>query len=382
MLGNAFTSVQQRSHREVHVAAFTKALYYPWQDVHDARWLRTACLYWDEIATIVARGDRSPYNSPETKALHDRGVLVPISVFYDDAWRSAGLMRRLARSKEWKDVLTRGERRRAAYLLETRDEWITGFHWDIMYGAFKKDRLLDWRHLRGNIAHMYLTILAASVSASTGRALITDTPGMRLLAESVRIGYPLPGVIQLQGGGQLPTPNFWEDPEPPQSLQVAVIDVALRAVDVDPGVPIGRLIDFREKYSDELIRFRSEIDRLAREVRDDLRNGEYATAPDAVSQAVHDKLKTVDSAIMSLERRLRDQRISSKREWLEVAMLATVPSAVVAPTLGMKSLPIGATAAAIRIGFGMRKSAIQRNRMIDGDPYSYLLLARREFSSG
>ncbi|UCZ56412.1 hypothetical protein LGV61_11870 [Desulfurispirillum indicum] len=33
--------------------AFTKSLYYPWIDIPDEAWLKTAGLYWDKIQTIV-----------------------------------------------------------------------------------------------------------------------------------------------------------------------------------------------------------------------------------------------------------------------------------------------------------------------------------------
>jgi hypothetical protein len=361
----------------------TKALYYPWQDIDNANWLRTACLYWDEIATVVAHGDSSPYKSPETRALQECGVLTPLTASEEHAFRAGSLLREFASTKEWQNVLSKADKGRAAYLIrEKRDSWITTDHWTAIYGNFHMDRLLDWRNLRGNIAHLYLTILAGEVSRESGRALVTDMSGLRLLAESVRIGCPLPGTVELPRGAVLPSPHDATrgrvSASPP--MQAAVVELALNSIHIDPATPIKKIIDFRNKNSQTLAHFRNLVDKMARELREDVQNGEYSAHSGAMSQAANDKQKDVEVALESLEKQLRARHIETRREWLEIAMLALVPTSVTAPMMGLPSLSLGAATSGIRIAFTVRKSIARRQDLVDSSPYSYLLLARQELS--
>lgn len=58
---------------------FGTALYYPFIDINDPRWLRTAILFWDEIRTIVPTAIEDPYVNPETRLLQDEGLLAPLA---------------------------------------------------------------------------------------------------------------------------------------------------------------------------------------------------------------------------------------------------------------------------------------------------------------
>jgi hypothetical protein len=367
-----------------YMTAFTQALYYPWQDIHDEAWLRTAFLYWDEIATIVAPGDSRPYKTAVTRALDDNGLLRPINDYPFEAEAAGAMLRSFAEMEAWKGILTEGERGHAVHLLrEEKQSWITATHYEAAGVALRRSRdRMNWRHLKGNVAHLYLTILASLVSQSTGRALITDKPGMRVLADSVRVGYPLPGTIELGDGRILPIPKggALEPVSSPKSMQVYVVELALQALHVDPSTPIAKLIDFRENHSYELVRFRDEVDRLGRELRDVLERGEYASTPTAMEQAARDTVKGIEAALVGLERQLRARHIASRREWLEIAMLAAAPSAMAAPALGLKSMALGAVTSTIRIGFDLRKSRARQDEILDGNPYSYLMLAQREFA--
>lgn len=54
------------------------ALYYPYIDIDDPQWLRTAILFWDEIQTIVPSEIVNPYTNPETRLLQGEGLLTPL----------------------------------------------------------------------------------------------------------------------------------------------------------------------------------------------------------------------------------------------------------------------------------------------------------------
>jgi len=58
----------------------SQALYYPWIDVSDEAWLKTALLYWDSVRTIVPESINAPYSTDTGRTLQDAGFLVPLRV--------------------------------------------------------------------------------------------------------------------------------------------------------------------------------------------------------------------------------------------------------------------------------------------------------------
>ena len=58
----------------------SQALYYPWIDVRDEAWLKTALLYWDSVRTIVPESIDAPYSTDTGRNLQDAGFLVPLRV--------------------------------------------------------------------------------------------------------------------------------------------------------------------------------------------------------------------------------------------------------------------------------------------------------------
>ena len=55
------------------------ALYYPYIDIDDSRWLRTAILFWEQIQTIVPSEISHPYANRETRLLQAEGLLTPLA---------------------------------------------------------------------------------------------------------------------------------------------------------------------------------------------------------------------------------------------------------------------------------------------------------------
>ena len=60
--------------------AFTVGLYYPWIDIRDEGWLKTACLYWGKIRSIVPESVDNPYSLVSARELEDEGILIPLRV--------------------------------------------------------------------------------------------------------------------------------------------------------------------------------------------------------------------------------------------------------------------------------------------------------------
>lgn len=58
---------------------YDTALYYPYVDIDDPRWLRTAVLFWDHIQTIVPTEIEQPYRNRESQLVQDAGFLSPLA---------------------------------------------------------------------------------------------------------------------------------------------------------------------------------------------------------------------------------------------------------------------------------------------------------------
>ncbi|MFN3727704.1 MAG: hypothetical protein ACK4SZ_15530 [Allosphingosinicella sp.] len=61
------------------MSEFRTALYYPYIDIDDPQWLRTAILFWEGIQTIVPSEIADPYTNPDTRLLRDEGLLTPLA---------------------------------------------------------------------------------------------------------------------------------------------------------------------------------------------------------------------------------------------------------------------------------------------------------------
>ena len=212
----------------------------------------------------------------------------------------------------------------------------------------------NWDTFDRNIATLYLTALSSLVAQRNGLALATDRPGLRALAESIQIGYPVAEAVELEDA-TLPPISLGR----PSKVSAAEAEVALglrftvRGLKVQPETTPAKIIAFREKHQDELGNLRTKLADLANSIA-----GDYPSRA-AFQQAVEDLYRnSIDPAVSALERALRGQRIQTQVSAISVASLASAP-AVLAQAIG--SSPIGTTigltaGAALAITVQMAKS--------------------------
>jgi hypothetical protein len=58
---------------------YGEALYYPYIDIDDPAWVRTAILFWNRIQTIVPTVISEPYRNSESRILHAEELLIPLA---------------------------------------------------------------------------------------------------------------------------------------------------------------------------------------------------------------------------------------------------------------------------------------------------------------
>lgn len=363
--------------------AFSAALYYPYIDITNERWLRSAVLFWDSIRTIVPVSHRYPYSNDFARALYDEGVLNPVRVssdmeeveqltervleFLTDP-ASAGVMfdtdkyptRRIHPEKMSHELreLSRIHPQKLPYMIRSELE-----------------RGLDdggWLHVAPGFANFYMTLLASQLAERLGLGLVTESSAADQLAVAVRKGKPLGSSDERRVGRQFDAYG------PRRSLPTDVapsllIDLMVQGFSLPDHLSVSDILKFKKYHAEELAVFRREIVRLTADLPKDV-------PVEALRQAVSDQYQAnVLPAMHSLRESLRAQRWEAGfKGLLKVSFLTAAPAslAIVAGIPSSIALVAGA-------GISLTASAVlltsQRRRTIIENPYSYLLSLEREW---
>ena len=301
--------------------AFTRALYYPWIDINDEAWLKTAALYWDQIQTIVPASFESPYSSTVARTLQDEGVLSPLHVnsdmaeiedLTDDVIKylnsQVGMQFLTNANKETiylhPEKLPRAIRElrrihpmKMPYLLQ-----------DMLheYGLTRKGRE-GFLEVDGEFGSFYMTLLATRLAEQVGAGLVTPSSSAHSLSLQARADAEM-GNIMINGD------HFYN--EHPSSrrnrrqvvtrnlAQGMLVELLIEQIGVSPETPIEKIIQFRNSYSSELGRFRSKVEELTSNLPDE-------STLSAMQQYVKDLyLNEVKPAVDDLKSSLTSNRLN------------------------------------------------------------------------
>ena len=267
---------------------FSQALYYPWIDIKDDRWLMTAALYWERMRTIVPESINSPYTSKTARALEDEHFLVPLRVSSDMEeieQLSDDVMTYLGTEEGAQALLLSGRRTTHIHTqkLPNSLQFLTELHPEKLPWAIRDamDRLGvgtgrkgDWIEVDDAFANFYMTLLATRLSERVGASLLTSLSTSERLAMSVKLDGNVADVFLNQRHER---PRRWREYEAlgprrqmPQGLAPGLLaHLALERIGVAPNTPVERLIEFRRQHSDELSRFRTEVSALTSAISSD-----------------------------------------------------------------------------------------------------------------
>jgi len=364
--------------------AFTVGLYYPWIDVRSEGWLKTACLYWDKIRTVVPQSMDSPYSSVTARQLQEAGILVPLRVnpemvnVLDLTDKVVGYVN----LPETRDILfTRsrrkgGRERHSDYPMRMARMSPEKFSNEVRYIVERE--LLSKEHegfyeVDERFANYYMTILATTLSEQMGAGLLTDSSIPDTLALTLRTGLPSP-----RRSPERRHHHYWDDEplliEEVDSRNVGqgmLANMIIERLSIDPTTEVDRIIKFREDHSSELGRFRTKVAELTSSIPENM-------PPTALRQRILDIYRNeVLPAADSLKQALIGSRINWLGEGLLKISLLSAGSTSMLYALGFSgpsALLAGAgvslTIGAIRYHRG-RKDALAQN------PYSYLLSLER-----
>ena len=87
------------------------ALYYPYIDIRDRGWLRSAILFWDAVQTIVPSSIQNPYHQPDTQICEKEGYLRPLRCdLHQELLEQLGnRVLKLLESPEWAWAISSGK---------------------------------------------------------------------------------------------------------------------------------------------------------------------------------------------------------------------------------------------------------------------------------
>lgn len=360
------------------------ALYYPWIDVRDDHWLRTACLFWETIRTIVPESLAQPYSSDLGQALASNAVLVPLRVASDMAEIEALTDEVLdyLTNPTASGVLFGDPDAPASYIhpeklpRDLRD--FVGLHPEklshelrhYLHHYLRESFTHEgWYRVDERFANYYMTILATRLAHRVGAGLTTSWGAADALALAAMQGNAPLAFIEHSRWRRHPLggPLGPRRHVPTELVPSMLLELVVEGLSISPDTTPTKLLRFREKHADELSAFRAEIDRLL----SDIPSG---TPLEACKQAVRDRYEHhVQPAVRNLKQSLRSSRIKEATAgFLKVSLLSAGPTSLAVQT----GLPV-TTALLAAMGVSMMASLVQirvdRERAIAASPYSYLM---------
>ena len=283
---------------------FEDALFYPTIDIKDEAWLKSAVLLWDHISTIVPESERYPYRNDCTRLLSDVGVLRPHLVnpysvsfpkleqavrdYLDTPDGKRCFKRRLhnrdVRSHDSIIDGIRSDKIRAEYgdFCISADKFGEGLREIIEPYVNDNGYIITTR----NFMNFYMTALANSICKHNSLALLTNMAYTSGLTNTMMQEIP----NQRMGVNMLK-----------QGLMYKTI---IQSINIDPETPIDKILEFREKYHEEMGDFRRQVSDLV-----DSQNTEGLSADEIVIQMKRLYSMGVLPALNNIQKALDGQRI-------------------------------------------------------------------------
>lgn len=363
--------------------AFTQALYYPWIDIKDTKWLKTSILYWDNIRTIVPESIQNPYSTRLAQTLKDEGFLIPLKVksnMEEIENLSEDIIKYFNTEEAQEMILARGKARIHREKLPYFISHLSRIHpeklpYEIRHIAkeigfyLKEDG--DWFNVDNNFAMFYMTLLATRLSDRIGAGLLTPSTLSDRLSINAKIDSPLKNAAH----------SYWFDRERyreydgwgkrqnlPQNVAYGTLaHLIIEKIGIDPKTSVDKILEFRKSHSDEIAKFRSEMSRLTSIIKNDV-------PIENLRQQINDiYTNDVVPSINDLKNALKGNGIKSISEGILRTTLISTGSSSALYAIGL-AIP---TALVVGIGLSITVNGIiyniEKKKELKKNPYSYLL---------
>ena len=356
--------------------AFTRALYYPFIDIQNSDWLKTAVLFWDSISTIVPESISHPYECPDSQYLADIGFLKPIYV--NSGHRSVVAIEKdiinMLFSPQFFNMLSMPKNEKLSRIFDDKMSYPLKQELKeyLIYDSrmpysfrrhlrqFYKDGIF---HLDDGFAYTYMVTLANKICEDQSIALITDDITSENFSNSIRMGTHT-SVLAVDSRMQ----------EKRRYKQGLLLDLVVDGLCISPDISLSDIVDFKERHKDELGIFRTQLAKLIQGVSTN-------TTIEVLRQETKDLYV---NEFLPAYNNFKSALKSSGIRWvtdniLKISLLSVGATSV--PTLLGLAVPQALLAG---IGVSILASAVsykaEKKQKLRENPYSYLLATEKELS--
>lgn len=338
---------------------FEQALYYPWIDIDNSEWLKTAILYWDRISTIVPFGMECPYQNAETITLQMENVLVPYFINPDSqcVQRAGKTFQTYLDSEEVQTFLTVPLMNNQERMLDQNLSrvYVEKLAYSLRDKLNSLPRVLDrggYLELDNQTATYYMNLLAVEISQENKWGLLTDSVQSETVSNIVKRGDS--PILHRRFGDCI--------------NQGSLIQTVFTAFKISQDIPIDDILKFRQAHNDELVNFRKGISDFSRMIDPDIAN-----MIDLENEVNRIYLEYIQPSIRNLERELHSASIG-----FTLSSIASIGFTVGDVLLNANQNNI---VNIIRGGYEFIVSAasFHRNKLrkLEASPWSYLLSLRQ-----
>lgn len=400
---------------------FNTTLYYPWIDIHDDSWVKTAILYWDEIKTIVPNGMGSPYHNEVAAILEQENILRPFNVspLSKEVIEASEIVMQYFSTPEGMRILTSGNEfsrihpDKFSYQLQRT----LGMDGGYIHSSKMSYQLMEtigaarvnddgFVNIDGKFSSLYMSVLANRIAKNNNLSMVADSQIYNQFNTKLSIdGYSLSNgktfikcprckvrfdrftQESIKNTGVCPECGaeifyFSEDrtdifkpyrAEPRHIVDGMLAELVIESIYIPKSVSIDKMLKFRMEHSDELSSFRGALQEITQLV---LNSGEVDDIR-ALRQMVHVAYQdSVKPKIKSLKLQLKDAKVRYILSDFSISGMASLLGTTMGTNIGTAALLAGAG-----ISIGVRSVMyFQERDNIRTNPYSYVLSMENKLS--
>lgn len=393
---------------------FNKTLYYPWIDIHNDSWVKTAILYWDEINTIVPYTMSSPYHNPVATLLEQERILKPFEVKPSsrEVIEASDIALQYLYSPEGMRILTAGDEFSRVHpnKLSYRLQRSLGLGNSRLHSSKMSHHLMEtigtarvdddgFMNMESKFSSYYMSALANRIAKHNNLSTVADSQIYNQFNTKLSIdGYSshknrtfikcprcrevfnriTQETIKLTGecpACGLDIFYFYQEKESrfrpfraePQHLVDGMLaELAIQSVYIPDSVSIDKLLKFRMDHSDELAAFRGALQDITQSVLSCDQVDDIRALRQQVKVAYSDKVKP---QVKCLKSQLKGAKINYVLSDFSISGMASVLGTTLASDLSTTAILAGAG-----VSIGVRSLMyMQERRNLRTNPYSYVL---------